>query len=186
VPNLARSIRNVSAAVAAITCAMLATAPQAVAVEPHKDIVNRMDGSRLALHGDSTGEGAQAITLRDPGYKYKTEQWQTDFTQDSGGNWYGTVRNEAADKCLQPADSSPQRSGTIVVKTCNGSDDQRWLATPDTDGGTRWWQYRPKNNERLAMTLNRYQGSGAWDTLYLDTAYKYPSTDRLWKFEPNS
>ena len=184
-PNLARSIRNASV-LAAITCTMLATAPQAAAVGSHKDMVNRMDGSRLALLEDNTGEGAQAITLRDPAYNFKTEQWESDFSKDSQGNWYGTVRNEAANKCLQPADSTPKRRGTIVVKTCNKSDDQRWLATPDTDGGTKWWQYRPKNDESLALTLNRYQGAGAWDTLYLDTAYKYPSTDRLWKFEPNS
>ncbi|AXK37515.1 hypothetical protein DVA86_21020 [Streptomyces armeniacus] len=149
-------------------------------------MVNRMDGSRLALLSDSTAENAQAITLRDPAYNYKTERWETDFARDGAGNWYGTIRNQAANKCLQPADSAPQRRGTIVVKACDGSDAQKWLATPDDGGGTSWWQYRPKTAEDLAMTLNRYQGSGAWDTLYLDTAYKYPSTDRLWKFEPNS
>ncbi|WP_344396506.1 hypothetical protein [Streptomyces vastus] len=171
---------------ATIACTMLATAPQAASVEPHVDMVNRMDGSRLALLNDSTGEEAQAITLRDPQYKYKTEQWESNFTKDSQGNWYGTVRNEAANKCLQPSDPQPQRGGTIVVKTCNGSDDQLWLATPDTDGGTNWWQYRPKTDESLAMTLKSYVGPGAWNHLYLDTAYKYPSADRLWKFEPNS
>jgi hypothetical protein len=186
VPNLARSIRTVSVLAAAIACTVLTTAPQAAAAKPHKDMVNRMDGSRLALHSDSTGEGALAIALRDPAYKYKSEQWESDFSKDSQGNWYGTVRNEAADKCLQPSDSTPKRGGTIVVKTCNGSDDQRWLATPDTDGGTNWWQYRPKNDKSLAMNISRYQEAGRWDTLYLDTAYKYPSTDRLWKFEPNS
>lgn len=184
--TLARSVRSASVLAAAVTCTLLATAPQANAVGPHKDMVNRMDGSRLALYGDNTGENALAITLRDPAYNYKSEQWESDFTRDGQGNWYGTVKNEAANKCLQPADSNPQRKGTVVVKSCNGSDDQKWLATPDTHGGTQWWQYRPKNNERLAMTLNRYQGSGAWDTLHLDTAYKYPSSDRLWKFEPNS
>ncbi|MFG2030440.1 RICIN domain-containing protein [Streptomyces sp. NPDC048825] len=185
-PNLTRSIRNAAVLAATIACTMLATAPQAASVEPHIDMVNRMDGSRLALLNDSTGEEAQAITLRDPQYKYKTEQWESNFTKDSQGNWYGTVRNEAADKCLQPSDPQPQRGGTIVVKTCNGSDDQLWLATPDTDGGTNWWQYRPKTDESLAMTLKSYVGPGAWDHLYLDTAYKYPSADRLWKFEPNS
>lgn len=185
-PKMANSIRNASVLAAAVACAALATAPQATAeVVPHRDMFNRMDGSRLALYGDSTGENSLAVSLRDPAYEYQTEQWERDFAKDSQGNWYGTVRNEAADKCLQPADSDPQRKGRIVVKACDGSDNQKWRATPDNHGGTNWWQYRPKNNEGLAMTLDNYQGSGEWNTLYLEKSYLFPSADRLWKFGPN-
>lgn len=182
--NLARSVRHASALAAAVACTALAAAPQAAAGS-HRDMINRMDGSRLALKGDATGENARAITLRDPNYKYKTERWESQFAKDSAGKWYGTVRNEAADKCLQPADSDPERRGRIVVRTCDGSDAQKWRATSDDHGGTRWWQYRPKNDESLAMTLDTYMGHGSWDTLYLDRAYRFPSADRLWKFGPD-
>lgn len=39
-----------------------------------------MDGSRLALLNNSTAEGATGITLRDPAWKYSTEQWEFDFS----------------------------------------------------------------------------------------------------------
>lgn len=32
-----------------------------------QDLINRTDGSRLALYGDSTAEGATAVSLRDRG-----------------------------------------------------------------------------------------------------------------------
>ncbi|NED93088.1 hypothetical protein G3I76_75240, partial [Streptomyces sp. SID11233] len=65
----------------------------------------------------------------------------------------------------------------IVVRTCDGSDLQRWVLRPEGDNNSRWWIWQPKVDTDLAMTLNRYN-DGSWNTLHLDTSY--PSADRLW------
>ncbi|QLJ02767.1 RICIN domain-containing protein [Streptomyces sp. NEAU-sy36] len=94
------------------------------------------------------------------------------------------MRNRAASKCLEPVSAGPQRGTTIVVRTCNGSDLQKWITAGEKVNGqfTGWWMWRPKVNRNLAIALNRYN-DGSWDTLHLDTAY--PSSDRLWHVGPN-
>ncbi|GGT86867.1 MULTISPECIES: RICIN domain-containing protein [Streptomyces] len=148
----------------------------------NQDLFNKMDGSRLALGNDSTADGATAITLRDPAWKYSTEAWD-----EVGGAWENgrftlTLKNQAADKCLQPSSDTPTRGTTIVVRTCDGSDLQRWVLRPEYDNNSRWWLWQPKVNTSLAMTLNRYN-DGSWDSLYLNTAI--PSDDRLWRLGNN-
>jgi len=64
---------------------------------------------------------------------------------------------------------------------------QEWTyRLEQTDSGTPspgWWTARPKTNPALAITLKTYEGSGSWDTLYLDRDQN--STDRLWRFLPD-
>ncbi|WP_326696097.1 RICIN domain-containing protein [Streptomyces sp. NBC_01754] len=173
-----RPLRALTAAAAAATLLATFGAGSASAADrTGQDLINRTDGSRLALYGDSTAEGATAVSLRDPGWKHKTEVWD-----EAGGRWENgrytlTFKNQAADKCLQPADAKPTRGTTIVVRTCDGSDLQRWVLRPEGDNNSRWWIWQPKVDTGLAMTLNRYN-DGSWNTLYLDTSY--PSADRLW------
>lgn len=156
-----------------------ATTGQAAAASNRVDqrLINKMDGSRLALLSDSTAEGATAITLRDPAWNYKSRAWD-----EVNGNWENgkftlTFKNRAANKCLQPSSTAPVRGTTIVVRTCDGSDLQRWVLRPEYDNNSPWWLWEPKVNTNLAITLNRYN-DGSWDTLHLDTAY--PSDDRMW------
>lgn len=148
-----------------------------------QDLINRTDGSRLALFGDSTADGTTAVSLRDPAWKHKAEEWD-----EVGGRWEGgrftlTLKNKAADKCLQPSDAKPTRGTTIVVRTCDGSDLQRWVLRPEGDNNSRWWIWQPKVDTDLAMALNRYN-DGSWNTLHLDTSY--PSADRLWHLADNN
>jgi hypothetical protein len=172
---------------AALTAALAITMSPASATPSHnRDLINKMDGSRLALLGNSTAEGATAITLRDPAWKYSTEQWDAEETPtpDEPGGWTEIYKNRAANKCLQPASPGAGRGTHVIVKTCDGSDLQKWLLKPEKVNGayTGWWMWRPKVNRNVALTLARYN-DGSWDTLYLDTAY--PSSDRLWRSETN-
>lgn len=55
------------------TTALMLAGLTAVSASAHADIsrpdqriINRMDGSRLALYGDGVGEGANAVSLRFP------------------------------------------------------------------------------------------------------------------------
>lgn len=148
-----------------------------------QDLINKSDGSRLALYGDSVAEGATAVSLRDPAWNHKTEAWdQVNGRWESGG-YTVTLRNQAANRCLQPSSATPVRGTTIVVRTCDGSDLQRWVLRPEYGENSRWWLWEPKVNTKLAVALNRYN-DGSWNTLYLDTAY--PSDDRLWNLAPNN
>lgn len=145
---------------------------------PDQRIVNRMDGSRLALYGDGVGEGSNAVSLRFPPWIYKTVKW-TWITKSDG---YWVIKNEAANKCLQPATGVPGANDVVIVKTCDDSALQDWSrAKEDTAAGgeTGWGRLRPRTNTSLALTLNIYQGSGVWDSLYL--AQDQSSTDRLWR-----
>ncbi|RGA03470.1 hypothetical protein DI270_018935 [Microbispora triticiradicis] len=146
--------------------------PASAAQAPDHDVINKTSGGRLALYGDSTAEGAIAITLRDPAWKYRTEVWEQDakWQADEAGTWTVVLKNQAANKCLQPADAASQRGTAIVVKNCDGSDLQKWILAGE------------KVDKNVAITLNRYN-DGSWDTLHLDTAY--PSADRLWRIAPN-
>ncbi|WP_405936917.1 hypothetical protein OG338_09605 [Streptomyces sp. NBC_00726] len=163
----------------------LSGSTSASAAPYNQDLINKTDGSRLALYVDGTGEGAPAVTLRDPAYysKYRTEAWDAEQSIVDGAV-HITLRNRAANKCLQPALNEPTRGSGIVVKTCNGSALQSWVRQAEMVGNhnTGWWVWRPVTNPDLAMTLHRHN-DGAWASLYLDTSY--PSADRLWKLAPN-
>lgn len=178
-PGIRRPILTLCSAAMALT-SLLVTAP-AHADETSNDMElhNRMDGSRLALQGDSTDEGAQAISLRSPTLQYKTQLWE--FTgQDNG---YYVVRNETADKCLQPSTDKPVQGTTVVVRTCDGSRLQEWDVRKEEhflEGETGWNAWRPRVNTSIALTLDTYKGSGSWDTLHLNQDLN--STDRLWRF----
>ncbi|MGW4424555.1 RICIN domain-containing protein [Streptosporangium sp. NPDC004631] len=170
-----------SLAVAALTLVGLAavSAPaHADTFRPDQRIINRMDGSRLALYGDGVGEGAHAVSLRFPPWNYRTAKWTWIIKSDG----YWVIKNEAADKCLQPIVGAPGANDIVIVKTCDGSALQDWSrAREDTAAGgeTGWGRLRPRVNTSLALTLNIYQGSGVWNSLYL--AQDQSSTDRLWR-----
>jgi hypothetical protein len=170
---------------AAVTTAFLGTLTAggaSAADRTNQDLFNKTDGSRLALLDDSTGEGATAISLRDPGWKYRTENWDEVGGAWENGRWTMTFKNQAAGKCLQPSSATPTRGTTVVVRTCDGSDLQRWVLRPEYDNNSRWWIWQPKVAQSLALTLNRYS-DGSWNTLYLNTAM--PTDDRLWRLGAN-
>ncbi|MER8090295.1 RICIN domain-containing protein [Streptomyces sp. NPDC058316] len=173
------------AAAVLATCGVVAASgtPASAAPSPGRDVINKMDGSRLALLNNSTAEGATGITLRDPAWNYSTERWELDFSAwqaDASNTYTATIRNEAANKCLQPGAATPQRGTTVVVRTCDGSQLQKWSLIGEKVGDTHtgWWMYRPVVNKNLALSLNRYN-DGSWDSLYLNIAQ--PSSDRLWR-----
>lgn len=62
--RLARTVVCTAAATALVSA--LAASHASAADRTGQDLINKTDGSRLALLGDSTGDGATAITLRDP------------------------------------------------------------------------------------------------------------------------
>ncbi|MGW2176491.1 RICIN domain-containing protein [Streptomyces sp. NPDC001732] len=187
-PKRNRPVLALAAAVLAVSGIVASGGTAASAApNPGRDLINKMDGSRLALLGNSTGEGAVAITLRDPAWKYSTERWETNFSAweaDAPNTYTTTLRNEAANKCLQPSTATPGRGTTVVVRTCDGSRLQKWsLMGEKADGKhTGWWMYRPMVDTKLALSLNRYN-DGSWDTLYLNIAQ--PSSDRLWRVAGN-
>ncbi|MFG1876218.1 RICIN domain-containing protein [Sphaerisporangium sp. NPDC049003] len=165
---------------AALLCVCAPVARADAAAPEERRLVNRMDGSRLALLSDGTGEGAPAITLRAPSWQYKTVKWTNTYKPDGSM----VIKNVAAGKCLQPATANPQAGDGLVVKTCDGTAAQdwtyRWEQTDGNTGVTAWFTLRPKASPLLAITLQTYQGSGSWDTLYLDRDQN--TTDRLWRF----
>ncbi|MFJ2900500.1 RICIN domain-containing protein [Streptomyces sp. NPDC087218] len=187
-PKHNRSVLALAAAVLAVSGIVASGGTAASAApNPGRDLINKMDGSRLALLGNGTGEGAVAITLRDPAWKYSTERWETNLSAweaDAPNTYTATLRNEAANKCLQPSTATPDRGTTVVVRTCDGSLLQKWsLMGEKVDGKhTGWWMYRPVVDTKLALGLNRYN-DGSWDTLYLNIAQ--PSSDRLWRVAGN-
>ncbi|MGW4271419.1 RICIN domain-containing protein [Streptomyces seoulensis] len=178
--RLVRAVMCATAATALV--GTLAASSASAADRTDQDLINKTDGGRLALLSDSTADGATAITLRDPAWKYRTESWDEVGGAWEKGGYTLTLRNRAADKCLQPSATTPARGTTVVVRTCDGSDLQRWVLRPEYDNNSRWWLWQPKVDDKLAIALNRYN-DGSWDTLYLDTAY--PSDDRLWRLGPD-
>ncbi|WP_107046849.1 hypothetical protein [Streptomyces albus] len=138
------------------------------------------------MDNNTVAEGAFANSLRDPGWKYSTEEWTSQVVSDRqhDDTYNRVLRNVAANKCLQPLTDSPTRGMRVVVKTCKGSELQKWNLRHETVSGTnsRWQIWRPVANKRLALTLDKY-GNGSWNTRYLDTSY--PSSDRLWVLRPN-
>lgn len=187
-PTFRRTAVAASTAVLTLAGLVAAGATSASAETGSFDLINKKDGSRLALVDNNTvAEGVYANSLRDPNaWKYSSEEWTTEAV--GGGLPDGThnriLKNVAADKCLQPQTTSPTRGSRVVVKTCNGSDLQKWNLQAETVGNTtsRWRIWRPVVNKRLALTIDKY-GNGSWNTLYLDTSY--PSSDRLWALRPN-
>ncbi|MEU8271640.1 RICIN domain-containing protein, partial [Sphaerisporangium sp. NPDC049002] len=123
---------------AALLCVCAPVARADAAAPEERRLVNRMDGSRLALLSDGTGEGAPAITLRAPSWQYKTVKWTNTYKPDGSM----VIKNVAAGKCLQPATANPQAGDGLVVKTCDGTAAQdwtyRWEQTDGNTGVTAW------------------------------------------------
>ncbi|MGW6613383.1 RICIN domain-containing protein [Streptomyces erythrochromogenes] len=169
-----------------MTFVLAGVSPAAAESFPNQDLVNRMDGSRLALSSNSLSEGAQVISLRSTAWdSYSTEAWDAEGTYDSASQlWTFTLRNLASNKCLQPNDTTPARGEAVVVRTCNGSDVQKWSVRKESpnESDPRWFVWRPYLNVDVAMTLKGT--TDTWDTIELD--YSYPSADRLWRLGPNN
>src|SRR5690349_5116490 len=110
------SIGQIACAATALTATALICAPAAHAdtSHPNREFINRMDGSRLSALGDSVAEGAEAITLRHPNWKYRTAKW-TYIVKDDG---HYVIKNDASGKCLQPATAAPKAADKVVIRTC--------------------------------------------------------------------
>ncbi|MDT0345364.1 RICIN domain-containing protein [Streptomyces litchfieldiae] len=173
-----------TAGVLSLAAALSGASPAAAQPLYDQDLVNRLDGGRLALDRDGRERNADAITLRDPQGSARTESWDVDLTEDDEGGWYAIIRNRETGQCLQPGREVPARGVPATVSDCDGSARQTWRLTPadrrDPEAG--WYLWRPLTNEDLALSVDRFHG-GAWDSLHLDTAY--PSDDRLWRLGPN-
>ncbi|ACZ87277.1 RICIN domain-containing protein [Streptosporangium roseum] len=178
-PKIIRAVRAASALAAATMALAPATAYADAEPQTNREFINRMDGSRLATLGDSVAESAQAISLRHPNWKYRTAKW-TYIVKDDG---HYIIKNEAANKCLQPATAAAAAGDQVVIKTCNGSAAQDWSRRPeetDSSQPTGWGSFRPRTNTKVALTLDTYHGPGSWNTLYLNRDQN--SSDRLWRF----
>jgi Ricin-type beta-trefoil lectin domain-like len=180
-PALAPQIRRTgltrTLAAIALTVGALALAPAAHAdTRTQQRLINRMDGSRLALLSDNTGDGAEVISLRAPGWHYKTSRWTLTVNGSER-----VIRNEASGKCVQPATASPKEGDRLVVRTCDGSAAQTWRRSFDKIGNTStaWGQFQLASDPSLAIGIDSYQGSGSWDNLYLIRSQN--SADRLWR-----
>jgi hypothetical protein len=93
------------------------------------------------------------------------------------------VLSTVANKCLQPSSATPDKGTAVIVRTCDGSRLQEWdRRAEENDAGvlTGWYSLRPFVNQKIALTLDTYQGSGSWDTLILNEDLN--SADRLWRF----
>jgi hypothetical protein len=135
-----------------------------------------MDGSRLALLNDSTADGAEVISLRAPGWHFKTSRWT--LILDGSER---VIKNEASGKCIQPATATPKEGDRLIVRTCDGSAAQTWERSFDKirDTSTDWGQFQFASDPTLALGIDSYQGSGSWDNLYLIRSQN--SADRLWR-----
>ncbi|WP_369198749.1 hypothetical protein [Streptomyces djakartensis] len=185
--RLRRTVIAASTAVLTLSGLVAASTAPASAEPGSFDLINKKDGSRLALLDNNTAaEGALANSLRDPDWKYSTEEWTSQAVSGRlpDGTHNRVLRNVAANKCLQPQTDSPTRRMSVVVKTCNGSEIQKWNLQFEAASGTDspWQIWRPVVDKRLALAIDAY-GNGSWNTLYLDTSY--PSSDRLWALRPN-
>ena len=179
-PTRARSIRRTglrtAVAATALTAGAMALAPAAHAdTRTQQRIINRMDGSRLALLNDSTADGAEVISLRAPSWHFKTSRWT--LTVDGSKR---VIKNEASGKCIQPVTATPKEGDRLIVRTCDGSAAQNWERSFDKVGGTStdWGQFQLASDPTLAIGIDSYQGSGSWDNLYL--IHSQYSADRLW------
>jgi hypothetical protein len=177
VPPIRRTGLIRTLAVTALTAGALALVPAAHAdTRPQQRLINRMDGSRLALFEDNTADGAQLIGLRAPGWHFKTSRWT--LIVDGSKR---VIKNEASGKCVQPATATPKEGDRLIVHTCDGSAAQTWQRSFDKigDTSTAWGQFQLASDPTLAIGLDSYQGSGSWDNLYLIRSQN--SADRLWR-----
>ncbi|MFE2551179.1 RICIN domain-containing protein [Streptomyces sp. NPDC059355] len=182
-----RRFSLLAAICAAVPIVLAGASPASADSLINQDLVNKMHGSRLALASDSTGEGTEVIALRGTRWdSYITEAWDWDGTYDSTNQlWTATLRNRAANRCIEPESTNPVRGNRLVVRACDGSDQQKWSLRLETKGGNpeRWWVWRPLKNVDVAMALQN-TNNDQWDTVRLD--YSYPSDDRLWQTGPNN
>ncbi|MFD4247735.1 RICIN domain-containing protein [Streptomyces sp. NPDC058525] len=182
-----RMLSLLAAVCTAVPIVLAGASPASADSLINQDMVNKMHGSRLALGGDSTAEGAEVVALRGTRWdSHITEAWDWEGTYDGTNQlWTATLRNRAANKCIEPETTNPVRGNRIVVRACDGSDQQKWSARLETKGGNeqRWWIWRPVKNLNIAMSLQN-TNNDQWDSVRLD--YSYPSDDRLWQTGPNN
>ncbi|MFE2165295.1 hypothetical protein ACFXB3_09490 [Streptomyces sp. NPDC059447] len=149
-----------------------------------RSLIGFANGGRLALDGGNTADNTPVVVLG-PNRRYDaSEVWSARGTWDGKDRlWTFVLRNKKAGKCLQPAAAPPVRETALVIRTCDGSELQKWSVREERrrDTETPWWVWRPSTNIHAALTNIPTDPAGQNRTA-LQTSY--PSADRLWKLAP--
>jgi hypothetical protein len=165
-----------------ILVTLLATAgaltPTAAAAQPapgarlleETQIVNRADGNAMSTYGNSSGD-TYAISLRTTDWPNHNTRWVISGPPDAV-----QIRTDRPDtRCLEPLDKTTQLNQRVVVRSCDGSDAQRWTLRREDGGG---YLISPWKARDLVVAPEAV--SASWTFLALNHAVPIPP--RLWHF----
>jgi hypothetical protein len=133
-------------------------------------IVNSADGTAMSTYGNSSGD-INAVSIRTTDWPNHDTQWVV-----SGPPYAVQIRTDRPDtRCLEPLDKTTQLNQKVVLRSCDGSDAQRWTLRGEAGGG---YLISPQKNQNLVVAPEAVAGS--WSFLALTHAVRIPP--RLWHF----
>jgi hypothetical protein len=159
------------AAIGAVTPTVAAAqpAPGAWLLEGTQ-IINRADGNAMSTYGNSSGD-TYAISLRTTDWPNHNTRWVISGPPDAV-----QIRTDRPDtRCLEPLDKTTRLNQKVVVRSCDGSDAQRWTLRREDGGG---YLISPWKARDLAVAPETV--SASWTFLALTHAVPVPP--RLWHF----
>jgi hypothetical protein len=149
-------------------------------------LVNRLNGSRLAVNGSSLSDGASVISVRYTDLDKYPQRWTTRKLGEEGG--WTVLRIEISDAdttyCLDVGSDDPQVSVSSQAKIAkaDGSDRQKWCVREDWRGA-ELLNFAPYLNTGAGLGLRDDFGHHYYDEAVL--VRNFSSTNQLWYWNHN-
>lgn len=149
-------------------------------------LVNRLNGSRLAVNRSSLSDGAYVVSVRYTNYDNYPQRWTTRKVGEDGG--WTIIRIEISDPsgtyCLDVGSDDPEVDprSQVRIKKPDASDRQKWRVREDWRGD-RLLNFAPYLNRGAGLGLRDDFGHRAYDEAVL--VRNFSSNNQLWYWNHN-
>lgn len=149
-------------------------------------LVNRLNGSRLAVYGRNLRDDAYVISVRYTSNDENPQRWTTRKVGEEGG--WTVMRVEISDGdrtfCLDAGSDDPKvdPNSQARIKEPDGSDRQKWCFR-DELFGTGLINIAPYLNRSAGLSLKDHFGHHSYDEAVL--VRNWSTTNQLWYWSHN-
>lgn len=152
-------------------------------------LVNRLNSSRLAVHGSSLSDGAYVISVRYTSHDKNPQRWTTKkIGEESGGVGWTIVHIEISDGDktyrLDAGSDEPEvdPGSQVRIAEPNGSDQQKWCVREDAWSNAL--NFAPYLNRGAGLGLRDHFGNHSHDEAVL--VRNFSGNNQLWYWNGSS
>lgn len=150
-------------------------------------LVNRLNGSRLAVGRSSLADGAPVVSVRYTSMDDYPQRWTTQKIGELGQSTIARIEISNSDEtyCLDVDSEDPEvsPSSQARVRKPDGSDRQKWLIREEA-WGTNLINIAPYQNRGAGLSLKDHFGHHRYDEAVL--VRNFSTTNQLWYWNGSS